>query len=472
MSKKYTWEEALKEYNSMKRAEFEKTNGGKNKERLERDLNFIRKNGQKEKYEYYNPDNFTTDAEKIYENIDEMERERERDKIRKDSMMGDRDYNPKADLIKVSINAGHATHDWKSLDNETAKREARERNINGKNIDMAINTIKNFDIDEIENKIGVIERFNSGTEIMKYFNDLKNKVDVEYISNETKKFLENYEILEEPEIDLESGMTALVIGNRKTGNVEIIFGASQDPGRIFEKDKPVRLENFQGSEKLKKYIEKGENGKYAWKDWSGNTKSSYATSGSQKASLEYAKYIEEKYRNGHNGYITLVATNGHSKGGGAAIYVASHLNLRSFAIDPAPVASVGDHITNNKFLTIVPHNGNGVLTTAERVKGTDYYTMKYKVGMSHGKGDAKTSNTLAVPVDYNRRREEMIEERLKGIPKILNRSFVAHYPDIRDTVKRLRELKRYTAEVEPKFREKYKNGRYIDKKTEIKGFTR
>ena len=57
MSKEYTWEEALKEYSSMKRAEFEKTNGGKNKERLERDLNFIRKNGQKEKYEYYNPDN-------------------------------------------------------------------------------------------------------------------------------------------------------------------------------------------------------------------------------------------------------------------------------------------------------------------------------------------------------------------------------------------------------------------------------
>ena len=179
-----------------------------------------------------------------------------------------------------------------------------------------------------------------------------------------------------------------------------------------------------------------------------------------------------RYRNGHNGYITLVGTNGHSKGGGAAIYVASHLNLRSFAIDPAPVARVGENITNNKFLTIVPYNGNGVLTKAERIQGTDYHTTKYKVGISHGKGDAKTSNTLAVPVDYNWRREEMIEKQLKGIPKILNRSFVAHYPDIRDTVKRLRELKRYTAEVEPKFREKYKNGRYIDKKTEVKGFTR
>ena len=44
-------------------------------------------------------------------------------------------------------------------------------------------------------------------------------------------------------------MTALVIGNRKTKEVEIIFGASQDPSRIPEKDSPVKLENFQGSEK-------------------------------------------------------------------------------------------------------------------------------------------------------------------------------------------------------------------------------
>ena len=70
-----------------------------------------------------------------------------------------------------------------------------------------------------------------------------------YIDENKKKFLENYEILEEPEIDLETGMTALVIGNRKTKEVEIIFGASQDPSRIPEKDSPVKLENFQGSEK-------------------------------------------------------------------------------------------------------------------------------------------------------------------------------------------------------------------------------
>ena len=58
-------------------------------------------------------------------------------------------------------------------------------------------------------------------------------------------------------------MTALVIGNRKTKEVEIIFGASQDPSRIPEKDSPVKLENFQGSEKLKNYIEQGKNGEYA-----------------------------------------------------------------------------------------------------------------------------------------------------------------------------------------------------------------
>ena len=267
-------------------------------------------------------------------------------------------------------------------------------------------------------------------------------------------------------------MSALVIGNRKTKEVEIIFGASQDPGRMFVKDSPVKLENFQGSEKLKNYIEQGKNSKYAWKDWLGNAASSLIITDNQKVSLEYATKIQKLYENGHKGYKTLVATNGHSKGGGSSIYTSSHLNLKSFTIDPAPVVEVGEYINNNKFLTIVPNNGNGALTTTERVVGTDYHTQKYKVGISHGKGEYKTSNILAVPVDYSRDREKFIEDKLHGFKKFLNKGFLSHYQDNEDTVSRLKELKRYTKEVEPKFRKVYRNGKYIDKKQEIKGFAR
>ena len=472
MDKKNKWEEAVEEYFSRNKIVFEEKNSEMKTERLELNLNSISNRKPKEKYEYYNPDNFTTDAKKLYENIDKMERERERATRERDIMMKDRDYKSREELIKVSINTQNITQDWKSLDNETVKREARERNISGKNIDMAINTIKNFDVDEIENKMRVIERFNSGTETMEYFNNLKNNIGIEYVSKDIKKFLENYEILEEPEIDLETGMTALVIGNRKTKEVEIIFGASQDPSRIPKKDRPVKLENFQGSEKLKNYIEQGKNGEYALKDWSGNMVSSLVISANQKVSLEYATKIQKLYENGHKGYKTLVATNGHSKGGGSSIYTSSHLNLKSFTIDPAPVVEVGRYINNNKFLTIVPNNGNGALTTTERVVGTDYHTAKYKVGISHGKGEYKTSNILAVPVDYSRDREEFIEDKLHGFTKVINKGFLSHYSDIEDTTSRLRELQRYTEEVEPKFREVFQNGRYIDKRQEIKGFTR
>ncbi|MDO5089338.1 MAG: hypothetical protein Q4D53_06085, partial [Leptotrichiaceae bacterium] len=307
MSSKPTWKEALKEYHSIKKAEFEKTNNGN----FSRNPNYKREkdNFKPEGYRFYNPNNFTTKPQEIYRNLDERERLKEIDRRRKGWAMDEKKEEYKVLSLNATITVGHATESWKSLDDRTVKAEARKRTENGKNIDMAIKTLKNFNIDDMKSKIEVIQAFNSATYVLKNFNDLRNGV-ITKSNKRFEKFLERYEILEEPYIDLETGMSALVIGNRKTKNVEIIFGASQDPSNIFRKDEPRKLENFKGSEKLKKYIERGENAKYATMDWAGNNlKSPVVTPSNQKVALKFAEEIQEKYKNGYNGYMTLTDTN-------------------------------------------------------------------------------------------------------------------------------------------------------------------
>ena len=119
-------------------------------------------------------------------------------------------------------------------------------------------------------------------------------------------------------------------------------------------------------------------------------------------------------------------------------------------------------------MSIVPGNGNAILTTVEKIEGTEFHTLKFKVG-THGKGAYKTSNTLAIPVEYNTRREEMIKE-MYGNSFALN--FVQHYSDNEKTVERIEELQKYANEIEPRFNEVYKDGKYIDEKTSGKSFTR
>ena len=107
---------------------------------------------------------------------------------------------------------------------------------------------------------------------------------------------------------------------------------------------------------------------------------------------------------------------------------------------------MGECINNNKFLTIVPNNGNGALTTTERVVGTDYHTQKYKVGISHGKGEYKTSNILAVPVDYSRDREKFIEDKLHGFTKLLTTLVSCYRENIYDCYynKNIRDCSRFS----------------------------
>lgn len=434
----------------------------------EQELNYEReKNAKPDDYKYYNPKNFTTNPERIYKIIDEIEKTKDLDKRREDFVMDRKKGDPVIPLVRANFTVGHATYDWKSPDDAVVKAEARERTLNGKNIDMAIKTLKNFDSRDIDAKIAVMQRFNNSTEVLEDFKNLKNgKID--FKNRDLKKFLENYEILEDPHIDLKTGMSALVIGNRRTKNVEIIFGASQDPSHMFDKDRPKELKDFEGNEILKEYIEKGKNGKYTRKDWENNVASAAMISGNQEAALEFAKEVKKRYETEHKGYMTLTDVNGHSKGGGEAMHSASHLDLRCLTIDSAPDINPGRFINNYKFMSVVPGNGNATLTTVEKIEGTEFHILKFKVG-THGKGAYKTSNTLAIPVEYNTKREELIKERY-GNSFALN--FVQHYPDNEKTIERIEELQKYANEIEPRFNEVYKDGKYIDEKTSGKSFTR
>ena len=133
---------------------------------------------------------------------------------------------------------------------------------------MAIETLKNFNVRDVEAKMEPMQIFNNSDRTIEKFMRLKDLSwrdaykEVEGI----KFFLDRYEILEEPYVDKETGMSALVIGNKETKNVEIIFGASQDPSRIVNKDTPRELIGFEGSEEIKRYIEKNQNGLYTRKD--------------------------------------------------------------------------------------------------------------------------------------------------------------------------------------------------------------
>ena len=109
--------------------------------------------------------------------------------------------------------------------------------------------------------------------------------------------------------------------------------------------------------------------------------------------------------------------------------------------------------------------GRGTLTMTERIEGTEYHTLKFKMGRNR-KGALRISNTLAVPVEYNMEREELIKER-KGNSSI-ELNFVQHYIDNKKTIERLDELKnKYTKEIEPIFYDRYKDGKYTEENQHI-----
>lgn len=420
MSKEITWEELLKERYSEK--------SEKKKENTEitgfkRDFNFKRMNTTKKDNKYYHTELLELDSKKILKNDTERKKGDDLAQRRKEAFRGKESHK----IINASYTVGAPTANWKSWDNEKIKKENLKRTLSGQNVKMAIETLKNFDADEIDSKMWVIQNFNNKPQILKKFTELfENKDNFHHIvdkkeAKEFEKFFSKYEILEEPKFDKKSGMSALVIGNKDTKKVEIIFGASQGFSNI---------------------LSGGEKGKRARQDWIQNDlPSTIFTPDTQRAAKKFTYQVMERYKNGYNGYKELTTVNGHSKAGGEAIYSSSHIpGLKCFAIDPAPVTDTGRWINQNNLLTMVPNMGNGFIAATEKVEGTEFHTLKIKPSINNG----NIFKTLALPVESSSKGE--------------------HFPDNEMAVDRLKELQKYANKVEKKLEEqaRYSNTKNND----------
>ena len=409
MSKEITWEELLKERYSEKP---EKKNEDTKITGFKREFNFKRMNTTKKENKYYHTDFLELDSKKILEKVTERKKGDDLAQRRKETFRGKESHK----IINASYTVGAPTANWKSWDNEKIKEENLKRTLSGQNVKMAIETLKNFDADEIDNKMWVIQNFNNKPQILKKFTELfENKDNFHHIvdkkeAKEFEKFFSKYEILEEPKFDKKSGMSALVIGNKETKKVEIIFGASQGFSNI---------------------LSGGEKGKRARQDWIQNDlPSTIFTPDTQRAAKKFTYQVMERYKNGYNGYKELTTVNGHSKAGGEAIYSSSHIpGLKCFAIDPAPVTDTGRWINQNNLLTMVPNMGNGFIAATEKVEGTEFHTLKIKPSINNG----NIFKTLALPVESSSKGE--------------------HFPDNEMAVDRLRELQKYANKVEKKLEE-------------------
>lgn len=421
MSKEITWEEALKKRYSEKS---EKKNGDAKITGFKKEFNFKRMNTTKKDNKYYHTELLELDSKKILKNVTERKKEDDLAQRRKEAFRGKESHK----IINASYTVGAPTANWKSWDNEKIKEGNLKRTLSGENVKMALDTLKNFDADEIDSKMWVIQDFNNSPETLaKYMKLFKNKGNLDFITDkkeakELEKFFSKYEILEEPKFDKKSGMSALVIGNKKTKKVEIIFGASQGLSNIF--------------------LIGGEKGKRARQDWLQNDlPSTIFTPDTQRAAKKLTYQVMERYKNGYKGYKELTTVNGHSKAGGEAIYSSSHIpDLKCFAIDPAPVTDCGRWINQNNLLTIVPNMGNGFIATTEKIEGTEFHTLKIKPSVSN----KNVFKTLALPVECNDKGE--------------------HFPDNEMAVDRLKELQKYANKIEKKLEEqtRYSNTKNND----------
>ena len=92
-------------------------------------------------------------------------------KMERERIFGN-DKPKKVDLLKVSYTIGEPTADWKSWDNEKVKQEVLKRTLSGENTKMAIETLKNFDVDKIDAKIAIIQDFNNDPKTIQKYTEL------------------------------------------------------------------------------------------------------------------------------------------------------------------------------------------------------------------------------------------------------------------------------------------------------------
>jgi|GEM_PF-1595744 len=364
------------------------------------------------------------------------------------------DYKSKDSMVKINVSEnGLPTLNFdvnKGFENfkiKDAKAEKikKERDLNGISEKSVFKTLDNFTSDEVEMKTYFAMKFaNDKNKLVSLNNDyenylngetdkivnsrLKNRISELYAKgaekiSETKtrysdsrykdaviekKFYDTYVPLNVEYKDKKTGLIAWAFGNKKNGKIEIFFGGSNNPSKIFT-DRVTGL------------------------DWTNDIRSAIQTPPNYKVAYNFAKKIaSQTYEIDGKKFSGVDGVNGFSKGGGEAMYVASRLNTKAVVIDPAPVINPGMYISNNKILAVIPNNGNGMLNRAREIPGTSLYTLEPKTGISEGKGNKKVSMVTAIPVNQKN-----------------NSMFSDHFPDVHDVYKKVEEAKKYAEKIKP-----------------------
>ena len=220
--------------------------------------------------------------------------------------------------------------------------------------------ISNMELDEstVSNRVGAIDD-SAKKSIYNNFNEGKLKVGMEITigSGNGAEKLKILEIMDK----IKSGIRGIAVGNIKTGKVEIILEGSTPPDKFFENPTKVTkhwLNNIPGNMRRPTLdLLKGATSPNHIPDLTDLYKSNEnGTPLDYQEALEFSKKIQNGYKNGKDGFKGLVRVSGHSKAGGASIYIASHLNIEAIAVDPAPVNNPGRYLYNNKILKVIPDN--------------------------------------------------------------------------------------------------------------------
>ena len=322
--------------------------------------------------------NVTKKAKKVMDNVtksaDNIKKEAE--KVVKDAAAGMK--NTVNNVVKGVNNAlGYIKENIKR-DYEMLKNEAKIEEVN-KILDEQEKSQKNKSFSEgisgmelgedtISNRVAMSDN-STGKSIYNNFNLGK-----DFKKGETFGYgKEEFEILDI--VKTKSGMKAVVLGNKNTKGVEIIYEGSTAPTEILKKGGQVlqdwsnngggnkrrsRLDLMTGG--LSEIIKSPLKGTLEFSLRGMYESNENGTPLHYQEALELAKRVQNEYKDGKGGYNKgLTRVSGHSKGGGEAIYTASHLNIEAIATDPAPVNNPGKYLYNNKIIRVVPNNGSGLL---------------------------------------------------------------------------------------------------------------
>ena len=397
-----------------------------------------------EKIENYEPDKrkfYGTDDKKYINKI-----KKEQEKIRKYHKL-----DPKGRYDKK-----------KDDENITERRKAI---LSGEQEKRAIKTFNSFTPEEVEIKTFLSVFSSSGMEREGMFirayeeyknGTLKNKSEGKYSANELKEIEENaktvkisYEkylekttenskrlekAFEKYEFlgvyrDEKSGLCVYNFGNKETGQLELFI-----PGTN-EKNKSEIINNY---------------------------RSYFETTPAQKAVVSYVKELNQKSKNGQifgdRQYNKGVGSiNGHSQGGGTAIYAATHIpEITSLVTDPGPVVELGNYVKDNSILAIIPNNGKGMVNYAEKIYGSNFTTLHQIAGNDTGSGKNQTSLITALPVEGTlgylspKETKEFFNNFHNGKSFNFQRTYYNHYPVPENAGIAFKKMQDYSRAVEPK----------------------